>query len=119
MVVSLFQPTIVWGDPVANRAHLETLMREAEKSDVYVLPEMFSTGFAIEPAGIAEADGSSLAWMQKMAKELNAAVCGSIATEVSDSAEGQSNGMKSYYNRLYFVKPNGEYEFYDKHHLFT
>lgn len=119
MVVSLFQPTIVWGDPVANRAHLETLMREAEKSDVYVLPEMFSTGFAIEPAGIAEADGSSLAWMQKMAKELNAAVCGSIATEESDSAEGQSNGMKSYYNRLYFVKPNGEYEFYDKHHLFT
>lgn len=115
MTISLLQPDIVWGDPAANREHLAAFLREAERSDVYVLPEMFSTGFAIEPAGIAETDGASLAWMQQMAQELNGAVCGSIAVETSD----EQNGTKSYYNRFYFVKPNGEYHHYDKRHLFT
>lgn len=121
MVVSLLQPNIIWGDPVANREHLTESLRNADKSDLYVLPEMFSTGFAVEPAGIAEADGSSLAWMLQMAKELNAAVCGSVAIEES-AGKGQDGDMadaKSYYNRLYFVKPNGDVSYYDKHHLFT
>lgn len=109
MNISLLQPDIVWGNPAANQDHLAEILWGLEPSDLYVLPEMFSTGFAVEPQGVAESDGSSLAWMQKMAQELKGAVCGSVATE--------ENG--NYYNRLYFVKPNGTYATYDKHHLFT
>ena len=113
MKISLLQTDIEWASPLANRAKAEALLRAAAKSDVYVLPEMFSTGFATEPAGIAEADGGSLAWMRKMARELDAAICGSVATEDAGSTE------KAYRNRLYFVKPDGEYCHYDKRHLFS
>lgn len=109
MTISLLQPDIVWGNPAANQQKLEAWLRELDKSDLYVLPEMFSTGFAAEPQGVAEADDSTLAWMQRMAQELNAAICGSVATE-----EGGS-----YFNRCYFVKPNGHVAAYDKRHLFT
>ncbi|MCF0203023.1 MAG: amidohydrolase [Bacteroidaceae bacterium] len=108
--LSLFQTDIVWADPKANRQKAEEMMLSAEKSDVYVLPEMFSTGFATQPEGIAEtADSDTLAWMKQMADRLDAAVCGSVAVE---------DGGK-YYNRFYFVKPGGGVSVYDKKHLFT
>ena len=110
MTISLLQTDIVWGNPSDNQMNAEVLLRTAAKSDVYVLPEMFSTGFATEPEGIAETDNSSLAWMQKMACELDAAICGSIATELSE---------KTYCNRFYFVTPTGEHFHYDKRHLFS
>lgn len=109
MKISLLQQDIVWGNPADNQEKSETMLKALEKSDVYVLPEMFSTGFATQPEGIAEKDCSSLLWMQKMAKELDAAICGSVATE----EDGK------FCNRFYFVKPDGEYSYYDKHHLFT
>lgn len=109
MILTLLQNDIVWGDPVANRQKWEAVLREQETSDVFVLPEMFSTGFVTEPKGVAESDGASLAWMQQMARELNAAICGSVATE-----EGGQ-----FFNRCYFVKPNGSVACYDKRHLFT
>ena len=109
MKISLMQPDIVWADPEANRAKLEEVMWGLDRSDLYVLPEMFSTGFVTEPAGIAESDGQTLQWMLRMAQELKGAVCGSVAVE-----EGGQ-----YFNRFYFVKPNGDVASYDKHHLFT
>lgn len=126
MKISLLQNDIVWGNPQANQDACEQIMKSLDKSDVYVLPEMFSTGFATQPAGIAEADGSSLEWMKRMAAELDAAVCGSVATERPDyekgnvtDEDGNPVGAKAYYNRFYFVKPDGSYYYYDKHHLFT
>lgn len=109
MKLSLLQPEITWAAPAANRDRLAEVLWGLEPSDVYVLPEMFSTGFVMEPQGIAESDGSSLLWMQKTAQELKGAICGSVATE----EEGR------YYNRFYFVKPNGTYVAYNKRHLFT
>lgn len=109
MTISLLQNDIVWGDPIANQENIAEILWGLDKSDVYVLPEMFSTGFAVDPHGIAEQDESSLTWMKEMAAELKGAVCGSVATEVDGN----------YYNRLYFVKPNGDVATYDKHHLFT
>ena len=109
MTITLLQTDIIWNSPLANQQKLGGWLRELEKSDLYVLPEMFSTGFATQPQGVAEADGSTLAWMLRMAHELNAAICGSVATE----EEGR------YYNRCYFVKPNGDVAAYDKRHLFT
>lgn len=99
---------IAWGDGAANRLKAEELLLAAPKSDVYVLPEMFSTGFAVEPEGIAEADNESLLWMQQMAKQLDAAIAGSVAV----CEKGY------FYNRFYFVTPD-KVEYYDKRHLFT
>ncbi len=110
MIITLLQQDIVWGDPTANHKRTEEAILNAPASDLYVLPEMWSTGFAPEPETIAEKDGSSLRFMQQMAVRMNAAIAGSIATE----EDGK------YYNRFYFVKPDGsEPEYYDKHHLFT
>lgn len=102
------QTDIVWADPCANLHALDVLFESLQPADLYVLPEMFTTGFATEPEGIAETDGTGLEWMRRKAAELDCAIAGSIATE-----EGGR-----FYNRFYFVAPDCEYH-YDKHHLFT
>lgn len=109
MKVTILQRDILWAKPAENQQRAEKAMLAETGSDIYVLPEMWSTGFTTHPEGIAETDSSSLHWMQKMAARLDAAVCGSIATKT----EG------SYRNRFYFVYPDGQYKYYDKHHLFT
>lgn len=111
MKTTLIQMDIAWNDAVANRTMAESLMLGAAGSDLYVLPEMFTTGFAVEPEGVAEqAEGDTMQWMQRMAKTLDAAVSGSVAVKTEDG---------KYCNRLYFVKPDGTYHYYDKRHLFT
>ena len=111
MKVTLIQMDIVWNAPSSNREEAERLMRVATDSDLYILPEMFTTGFNVEPDGVAEpSEGDTLRWMQGMAGELNAAVAGSVAVRTDG---GQ------YCNRLYFVTPDGTYRYYDKRHLFT
>jgi predicted amidohydrolase len=71
---------------------------------------MFSTGFCTQPEGIAEScDSDTLKWMKRKAAEIDAAIAGSIAVE----QDGK------YYNRFYFVKPDGSVTYYDKKHLFT
>lgn len=109
MKISLLQQDIIWANPPANQQVAEGVLRDLEKSDVYVLPEMFSTGFAVHPEYVAEKDGSSVRWMQMIAAELDAAICGSVAIE----EDGK------FANRFYFVKPDGECIYYDKRHLFT
>ena len=104
MKVTLIQMDIIWETPKANRETTERLMRSAEKSDLYVLPEMWNTGVTTEPQRIApslnpspEEEGCpSLQWMQRMANELDAAVAGSMAVKTPDGA---------FRNRLYFVTP--------------
>ena len=80
MIVSILQTDIVWAQPERNAQHAERLINECKGSDLYVLPEMWSTGFATNPDGIAETDSQSLKWMQKMAEKKQAAICGSLAT---------------------------------------
>lgn len=109
MTITLLQQDIVWGNPTANQEAAEQAILAAAPSDLYVLPEMWSTGFATEPDGIAERDESSLSWMKQMAAKMDAAIAGSVATEIDSQ----------FYNRFYFVKPTGEVCHYDKHHLFT
>lgn len=110
--VAVVQSDIRWCDAPANRSHLEGLLRGSEPVDLIVLPEMFATGFCTEPHEAAEAadgDGGTLAWMCRMAAGMQAALTGSVAVK-----EGES-----YYNRCYFVKPDGGVSSYDKRHLFT
>ena len=109
MKVSILQHDIAWGNPTENRQHLEQLIESAPEADLYVLPEMWSTGFATEPEGLAERDDATLQWMKQMALRYDTALAGSVAVE--------ENGK--FYNRLYCVKPDGVVEYYDKHHLFS
>ena len=81
-----------------------------EDVDLIVLPEMFSSGFTMNPRNVAETmDGETIAWLQHLAKAKNCAITGSLVIE--------ENG--NFYNRLLFVFPNGELQTYDKRHLFT
>lgn len=109
MNITIIQHDIAWAKPAENRAHLSEVIDTTEPTDLIVLPEMFSTGFATEPKGIAESDGRSLAWMKGAAAARGCAVAGSVAT-VEDG---------DYFNRFYFVHPSGEVAWYDKRHLFT
>jgi predicted amidohydrolase len=99
----------VWGNPAENRLRLQQQIEAHPGADLYVLTEMWSTGFAINPEGVAERDEASLQWMKDMAAQMQAAIAGSLAIEQDGS----------FHNRLYFVKPDGEVEYYDKRHLFS
>jgi len=105
------QTDIAWADPTENHRRAEQMLSDiSEQADLIVLPEMFSTGFATQPDGIAEQDAQpSLDWMRSLARRHNCAVAGSVAT--------QTDGK--YRNRFFFVTPDGEEQHYDKHHLFT
>ena len=110
MKVVLLQMDVEWAHGKANREKAERMILGCPGADLYVLPEMFSTGFATEPEGIAEPEGSeTLQWMRRKAQACDAAIAGSVAIE----KEGK------YYNRFYFVKPDGTVTYYNKRHLFT
>lgn len=110
MDVVLLQRDIIWADPKSNRAGIDKAFERNGRADLFVLPEMFSTGFATEPEGIAENEPcETLEWMKERAASLDAAIAGSVLV---------LSGGK-YYNRMYFVKPDGEVTVYDKKHLFT
>lgn len=108
---------LVWADPAANRARAEEALEEIFSScpdgsgpDLAVLPEMFSTGFATLPEGIAEkCPSTTLEWMKDAAARFGCALAGSIAMQ-----EGER-----FVNRFCFVKPDGQVTTYDKKHLFT
>ena len=76
MKVTIIQLNIAWGNPAENIKRAEQLMGKNPDSDLYVLPEMWSTGFATEPTGIAEEESSSvsLEWMKKTARAHHCAI---------------------------------------------
>ena len=110
MKVTILQRDIVWADPKENVRRADEAIDSNPGSNLYILPEMFSTGFCTQPEGIAEpADNDTLAWMKVKAARTGAAIAGSIAIH---------EGGK-YYNRFHFVTPDGDVTIYDKKHLFT
>ena len=115
MKTALLQSDIVWAEPEKNRRHFEEMMQRTE-ADLYVMPEMFDTGFVVTPEECISPEWGekTLCWMQDMAERRNAAVCGSVAVRV------QENGEEQWRNRMYFVRPRkeGGVTVYDKHHLF-
>lgn len=110
MKVTILQCDIEWANPTANMQNIDKMIDANAGADLYILPEMFSTGFCTEPEGVAEpAEGETLRWMRRKAVSVGAALAGSVA--VCDDGK--------YFNRFYFVKPCGDVVYYDKHHLFT
>lgn len=110
MKLTLIQSKLFWEDRPKNLEHFTALIASIkEETDLIVLPEMFSSGFSMNPKLVAEpADGESVNWLKKMAAEKNAVITGSLAIE--------ENG--NYYNRLYWVHPSGDIKTYNKRHLF-
>lgn len=111
MKISAVQFDIKWGEPFTNQQFIEKYIAEnLSDSDLVVLPEMFSTGFSMKPQKVAEPmrESPTLKWMIGCAMKYNKAIVGSIAVEESGK----------YFNRLFFVKDSGEYEYIDKRHLF-
>lgn len=108
--VTLVQAALVWHDAAANRRKFETLLAPlAGKTDLVVLPEMFTTGFTMQPEQVAEiADGPTVDWLREQAAKIGAVIAGSIATREA----GQ------YFNRLICMRPDGACQSYDKRHLF-
>lgn len=110
MRITLLQTAPEWGDPVRSREDARRMLMGTSRSELIVLPEMFSTGFVTAPEGIAESEeGETLKWMKELAATKGSAVAGSVPVWTGDS----------YRNRLYFVWPDGNVRYYDKHHLFT
>ncbi len=110
MKVTIIQTHLFWEDREKNLAHFDVLLDKIkEPTDLIVLPEMFTTGFSMNPAKVAEEHLTiTHNWLLKKAKEKNAVICGSVAIKESNN----------YYNRLHCVEPNGNSSFYDKRHLF-
>lgn len=111
MNIALIQSPLIWERPDQNLSYFQAKIKALDQNiDLIVLPEMFTTGFTMQPAMVAETmDGVTVNWMIKMAKERNLAITGSIVILEN----------KHYYNRLLFVFPDGALQFYDKRHLFT
>lgn len=107
MRVSLLQTDIQWAQPEENMKRAERLIEQCAGADLYVLPEMWATGFATTPMEVPIND-EPLWWMQRMARQYCCALSGSLAV-LTDG---------TYRNRHYFVTPD-DVVFYDKHHLFT
>jgi len=109
MEATIVQANLAWEDKQANLTHLSTLLDKAGPgSGLVVLPEMFTTGFTMNPAPLAEGmDGPTVRWMKERSSAGGYALCGSVIIG--------EEGM--YYNRMVFVTPSGEVTFYDKRHL--
>lgn len=109
--VALIQSDLVWENPSENRKNFEVKINNLSTDiDLIILPEMFTTGFTIKPKNVAEPmNGSTVIWMQKLAREKQCAITGSVIIKENNQ----------FFNRLLFVHPSGKIDFYDKKHAFS
>jgi omega-amidase len=110
LIVSLIQSDIIWENKTQNCNHFGNIIASLPAhAQVVVLPEMFNTGFSMQPDLWAEDnDGPTIQWMKEMAIQYRKIIVGSIIVENNNH----------YYNRLIWMQPNGQYFHYDKRHLF-
>lgn len=108
--VTLVQTDVFWENPSANRAQLEELLHSNRNAtDLIILPEMFTTGFTMHAASLAEVHNlDTFKWMKQMAALFSCAIVGSYIVKENEK----------FYNRCILVHPSGSYDTYDKRHLF-
>lgn len=109
--VTTIQSHLFWENKQQNLAMFDQKLQALKgQTDLIILPEMFTTGFSMNAAPLAEAmDGPTMQWLQKQAAAVEAVITGSFIVI--------ENGQ--YYNRLVWMLPDGQYQTYDKRHLFT
>jgi omega-amidase len=117
LTFTLIQTNLHWENKAANLLMLEEKINSIkEKTEVVILPEMFSTGFSMNPGSLAETmDGPSVQWMKRMAAAKRIILTGSLIIQ-GDAEEGTA---AQYYNRLIWMLPNGQFGIYDKRHRFA
>ena len=108
--ITILQTPLHWESKEKNiEMFSEKLAAITEATDVIVLPEMFSTGFSMNPEKFAESmTGPTMNWIKAKAHEKNCVITGSFIAEEDGN----------YFNRLVWVWPNGTFSSYDKRHLF-
>ena len=108
--ISMIQTPIMWENRDGNLAYFGRMLRRIEgKTDIAVLPETFTTGFSMNVEALGDkANGVTVATLKGWAERYRIAIAGSFIAKVG----------KAYYNRGFFVTPDGETNFYDKRHLF-
>jgi len=108
--VSLIQSNLVWENELKNLSNLESLINtKISNTDIIILPEMFTSGFTMEPNNVFSTMKSDvITWMKKIVYQKDCALAGSLVIKEDNH----------YYNRLIFVSNLGEVSFYDKRHLF-
>lgn len=112
--IATVQTPLHWENIAANLRMFEELLGPITEVDLIVLPEMFSTGFSMEPQRLAEdMDGSAVRWMRQVAARKGCVITGSLMLYTGEGDD------KKYYNRLIWMRPDGSYETYDKKHLFS
>lgn len=109
--VTIIQTSLFWEDKTANLRMFEQKIREVEeRMELVLLPEMFNTGFSMQPEQLGETmEGETVSWMKEVARENKIILAGSLIIE--------ENGK--YYNRLVWMQPDGVSGYYDKRHLFA
>lgn len=109
--IALIQANLIWENPIQNRINFsEKINSVPETVELIILPEMFTSGFTMNAQKIAETmDGETVTWLKNLAQEKDAAITGSLVIK--------ENG--DYFNRCFFVEPNGTISTYDKRHTFT
>ena len=116
LTITGIQSNLHWEDKKANLEMFEEkIFSISQPTEIVVLPEMFSTGFSMQPEKLAETmEGETTQWMKQVAADKKIILTGSLIIKDSPSGEGEA-----YYNRLVWVLPNGEVGHYDKRHLFA
>ena len=111
LTITTIQTNLQWEDKEANLLALEEKINSLKGStELVILPEMFSTGFSMNPERLAETmDGLSVAWMKRLSLENKLILTGSLIIKEDTK----------YYNRLIWMMPNGSFGTYDKRHLFA
>lgn len=111
LTITTIQTALHWEDPQQNLAMLEEKINSINgRTEVIILPEMFSTGFSMKPEALAEEmNGATVAWMKRIAAEKKVILTGSVIIKDGDD----------YFNRLIWMQPDGNYGIYDKRHLFA
>lgn len=109
--VTLIQSDLSWENKTANLDMFESKISAVrEKMELVVLPEMFNTGFSMNPERLSEdMEGPTLQWMKRVSRENKIVLTGSIIIKENDQ----------YYNRMIWMLPNGNMGIYDKRHLFA
>lgn len=116
LCITIIQTNLYWENKASNLEMFKKKINLLKKdSEIVVLPEMFSTGFSMNPYKLAEPmDGETVQWMKEISFKRKIILTGSVIISKTDD-----EGHIKYYNRLIWMLPTGEYGFYDKRHLFA
>ena len=118
LAITTIQTNLHWEDKAANlQMFADKILSIKEKTEIIVLPEMFSTGFSVLPEKLAETmDGDTVNWMKEIAAKKKAIVTGSLIIKEPTNIPA---GRQQYFNRLVWMLPNGQCGIYDKRHRFA